>query len=200
VDAGAYPSLLGFRGFPKSTCISVNDVMTNGMPSARELQDGDVVGVSTGIYLRGVYAKLVRSYAVGPLDDDRAMLLEQTRIALDRAIGVIRPGREVNVIGRVIESWARRHGLGVVRGFTGHGIGIDPFTGLTILNYDEPDVRTVLEPGMTFTVHPILTLGGIDYDIDDDGWTVTTRDGSCAAEFAHTVVVTADGVDILSRL
>ena len=115
-----------------------------------------------------------------------------------RAIKAVRPGRALNVIGRVIESYAKRFNYGVIRDFTGHGIGRAFHSGLVILHYEEPKVETVIEKGMTFTIEPMITLGGIDYDIWDDGWTVTTKDKSWTAQFEHTLVVTDDGAEILT--
>jgi len=128
------------------------------------------------------------------------LLVERTREAMMRGIRAVKPGRAFNVVGRVIESYAKRFGYGVVRDFTGHGIGRAFHSGLVVLHYDEPSVQTLLEPGMTFTVEPMITLGAIDYDVWDDGWTVTTKDKRRSAQFEHTLLVTADGVEILTLL
>jgi methionyl aminopeptidase len=117
---------------------------------------------------------------------------------LRRGIAAVKPGRPVNVIGRVIESYAKRFGYGVVRDYTGHGVGQSFHTKPTILHYDEPRATTVLEPGMTFTIEPMLTLGGVEWFMWDDGWTVLTADGSWVAQWEHTLAVTDDGVDILT--
>ena len=135
---------------------------------------------------------------VGQVGDESRDLVVRTQEALNRAIRAVAPGRPFNVIGRVIESYAKRFGYGVVRDFTGHGIGRAFHSGLVVLHYDEPSVDTVLEPGMTFTIEPMITLGTIDYDIWDDGWTVVTKDRARTAQFEHTVLVTGDGAEVLT--
>jgi methionyl aminopeptidase len=126
------------------------------------------------------------------------LLVERTQQALMRGIAAVKPGRRLNVVGRVIESYAKRFGYGVVRDFTGHGIGRSFHSGLVVLHYDEPNVHTILEPGMTFTIEPMITLGTIDYDIWPDDWTVVTKDRAHTAQFEHTVLVTATGAEILT--
>jgi len=138
------------------------------------------------------------TFLAGDVSEEDRLLVERTHEALMRAIRAVRPGRELNVVGRVIESYAKRFGYGVVRDFTGHGIGRAFHSGLVVLHYDEPKVQTVLEPGMTFTIEPMITLGTIDYDIWDDGWTVVTKDKARTAQFEHTVLVTTDGAEILT--
>jgi methionyl aminopeptidase len=197
-DMGGYPSMLGYNGYPKSICTSVNDAMCNGLPDARKLQRGDIVNISVSVYLDGVHAKANRPYPVGTIDEKSELLIAHAQVALIRAIKSIRPGRLLNVIGRAIEACSKRGGYRVIRDFTGHGLGADFINGLVVPSYDAPEVETLLEPGLTFTVHPILTLGGIDYDVDRDGWTVRTRDGSRCAEAQHTVAVTETGAEILT--
>jgi methionyl aminopeptidase len=198
IEHGAYPSPLGYKGFPKSLCTSINEVICHGIPDATVLQDGDIVNVDITGYLGGVHGDTDATFAVGEIDEESRLLLERTHEAMMRGIRAVKPGRSISVIGRVIESYAKRFGYGVVRDYTGHGIGTAFHTRLVVLHYDEPRVDTVLEPGMTFTVEPMLTLGSIDYDIWPDGWTVVTRDGRRSAQFEHTVLVTDNGVEILT--
>ena len=198
IEHGAYPSPLGYKGFPKSLCTSINEVICHGIPDATVLQDGDIVNVDITGYLGGVHGDTDATFAVGEIDEESRLLLERTHEAMMRGIRAVKPGRSISVIGRVIESYAKRFGYGVVRDYTGHGIGTAFHTRLVVLRYDEPRVDTVLEPGMTFTVEPMLTLGSIDYDIWPDGWTVVTRDGRRSAQFEHTVLVTDNGVEILT--
>ncbi len=198
VAAGAYPSTLGYKGFPKSLCTSVNEVICHGIPDSRPLEDGDVVKVDITAFAEGVHGDTCATFFAGTPSDDARMLSDRTRAAMLRGIAAIRPGRPVSVIGRVIESYARRFGYGVVRDYTGHGVGPSFHTKPTILHYDEPRATTVLEPGMTFTVEPMLTLGGIDWYGWDDDWTILTTDGSLVAQWEHTVVVTDDGAEILT--
>ena len=194
----AYPSTLGYRGFPKSCCTSLNEVICHGIPDSTVIQDGDIVNIDVTAYIDGVHGDTNATFLAGNVSEEDRLLVERTREATMRAIKAVRPGRELNVIGRVIESYAKRFGYGVVRDFTGHGIGRSFHSGLVVLHYDEPSVDTVLEPGMTFTIEPMITLGSIDYDIWDDGWTVVTKDRSRTAQFEHTLVVTADGAEILT--
>lgn len=197
-DHGAYPSTLGYRGYPKSLCTSVNEVICHGIPDTTELRDGDIVNVDITAYLGGVHGDTDATYLVGDVDDESRLLVERTHEAMMRGIRAVAPGRQLNVIGRVIESYARRFGYGVVRDFTGHGIGTTFHSGLVVPHYDDPSLSVTMEPGMTFTVEPMLTLGTIDYDIWDDGWTVVTKDRRRTAQFEHTVLVTDAGHEILT--
>ncbi len=198
VEHGAYPSTLGYRGFPKSLCSSVNDVICHGIPDDRPLADGDIVNVDITAYVGGVHGDTNKTFLVGDVDEESRLLVERTHEAMMRAIRAVRPGRRVNVIGRVIEAYARRFGYGVVRDFTGHGVGPAFHDGLVIPHVDDPDADTVIEAGMTFTIEPMLTLGTIEWDLWDDGWTAATRDGSRTAQFEHTLLVTPGGAEILT--
>ncbi|GAA4027085.1 type I methionyl aminopeptidase [Allokutzneria multivorans] len=197
-DNKAYPSTLGYRQFPKSCCTSLNEVICHGIPDSTVISDGDIVNVDVTAFIGGVHGDTNGTFLAGEVDEESRLLVERTREATMRAIKAVRPGRQINVIGRVIEAYAKRFGYGVVRDFTGHGIGRSFHSGLVVLHYDEPKMDTVLEPGMTFTIEPMITLGTIDYDIWDDGWTVTTKDKKRTAQFEHTIVVTKDGSEILT--
>jgi methionyl aminopeptidase len=198
LDHGAYPSTLGYRGFPKSCCTSLNEVICHGIPDSTVIQDGDIVNVDVTGYIGGVHGDTNATFFAGEVSEEVRLLVERTHEATLRGIRAAKPGRKLNVIGRVIESYARRFGYGVVRDFTGHGIGRSFHSGLVVLHYDEPSVRTVLEPGMTFTVEPMITLGTHEYDVWSDGWTVTTKDKSWTAQFEHTILITEDGNEILT--
>ena len=167
-------------------------------PDARVLEDGDIVNIDITAYIDGVHGDTNATFLAGDVDEETRLLVERTREALGRAIKAVKPGRRVNVIGRVIEAYANRFGYSVVRDFTGHGVGPTFHSGLVILHYDQPKVTDVIEPGMTFTIEPMINLGTIDYDIWADGWTVTTKDRKWTAQFEHTIVVTADGAEILT--
>lgn len=202
----AYPSTLGYRGFPKSVCTSVNEVVCHGIPDDTVLVDGDIVNVDITAYRNGMHGDLNATFLVGDVAPDVAMLVERTREALNRGIRAVAPGRQINVIGRAIESYARRFGYGVVRDFTGHGVGATFHSGLIVPHYDAaPDHAELMEVGMVFTIEPMLTLGtpdhpgSIAWDQWSDDWTVTTRDKSLTAQFEHTLVVTERGADILTR-
>ena len=198
VDAGAYPSTLGYRGFPKSLCTSLNEVICHGIPDSTVIKDGDIVNVDITAFIGGVHGDTNATFLAGDVDDESRLLVERTQEALARGIKAVVPGREINVIGRVIEKYADRFGYGVVRDYTGHGVGPSFHTDPTILHYDEPRATTLLEPGMTFTIEPMITLGGIDWYMWDDDWTVLTRDGSWVAQWEHSLVVTDDGAEILT--
>ncbi|MDH4143524.1 MAG: type I methionyl aminopeptidase [Actinomycetota bacterium] len=197
-DHDAYPSTLGYRHFPKSLCTSVNEVICHGIPDDTVLVDGDIVNIDITAYIHGVHGDTDATYLVGDVDEESRLLVERTHEATMRAIKAVSPGRPLNAVGRVIESYARRFGYGVVRDFTGHGIGTAFHSGLVVPHYDAPHLDVTMETGMTFTIEPMLTLGTIDYEIWDDGWTVVTRDRRRTAQFEHTVLVTESGVDILT--
>jgi methionyl aminopeptidase len=203
-DHGAYPSTLGYPGtgrgpaFPKSLCTSVNEVVCHGIPDSTELRDGDIVNIDITAYLDGVHGDTDATYLVGDVDEESRLLVERTHEALHRAIRAVAPGRAINVIGRVIESYARRFGYGVVREFTGHGIGTSFHSGLAIPHFDDPSATTLMEPGMTFTIEPMLNLGTPEWEIWEDGWTVVTRDRRRSAQFEHTVLVTDSAAEILT--
>ncbi len=197
-DHGAYPSTLGYKGFPKSLCTSVNEVVCHGIPDARVIEDGDIVNIDITAYLDGVHGDTNATFLAGDVAEETRLLVERTREALQRAIASVRPGRRVNVIGRVIEAYAKRFGYGVVREFTGHGIGTAFHSGLIIPHYDDPRFDDEIRPGMTFTIEPMLNLGTHEWVMWDDGWTVVTSDGRPSAQFEHTLLVTADGAEILT--
>jgi len=199
LDHGAYPSTLGYRRFPKSLCTSVNEVVCHGIPDSRPLEDGDIVNIDITAFIGGVHGDTDATYPVGEVDEESRLLVERTREATLRGIKAALPGREINVIGRVIESYARRFGYGVVRDFTGHGIGAAFHSGLIIPHYDAaPEYNTIIEPGMTFTVEPMLNLGTPQWDMWDDGWTVVTKDRRRSAQFEHTILITESGNEILT--
>ncbi|WP_188193014.1 type I methionyl aminopeptidase [Nonomuraea sp. SYSU D8015] len=198
IDHGAYPSTLGYKGYPKSLCTSINEVICHGIPDDTVLRDGDIVNVDITAYIGGVHGDTDATYLVGEVDEESRLLVERTREAMMRAIKAVAPGRQLNVVGRVIEAYAKRFGYGVVRDFTGHGIGTTFHSGLMVPHYDDPSLRVELVPGMTFTIEPMLTLGTIEYEIWPDKWTAVTKDRKRTAQFEHTIVVTETGSDILT--
>jgi methionyl aminopeptidase len=199
LDHGAYPSTLGYRGFPKSLCTSLNEVICHGIPDSTTLRDGDICNIDITGYIGGVHGDTNATFLVGDVEPRVVDLVERTREATMRAIKAVRPGRPLSVIGRVIESYAKRFDYGVVRDFTGHGIGTAFHTGLIIPHYDDPSLTTPIEVGMTFTIEPMLTLGSYAHDMWDDGWTVVTKDRSWTAQFEHTLLVTPTGAEILTQ-
>jgi methionyl aminopeptidase len=199
IERGAYPSPLNYRGFRKSLCSSVNEVICHGIPDDRPLQDGDLCNIDITVYLDGVHGDTNCTFLVGDVDAESRRLVRETRTCLDRAIEAVRPGEPINVIGRAIEQHATAQGLGVVREFIGHGIGESFHTTLQIPHYYEPRATRVIEEGMTFTIEPMITLGDPSLYVWEDGWTAVTLDGSRSAQFEHTMVVRADGAEILTR-
>ena len=197
-DHDAYPSTLGYKGFPKSCCTSLNEVICHGIPDSTVIEDGDIINVDVTAYIDGVHGDTDATFCVGDVSEEARLLVERTQEATMRAIRACAPGREINVIGRVIEAYAKRFGYGVVRDFGGHGIGTAFHSGLFIPHYDNPRMTTVMEPGMTFTIEPMITLGTYAYEMWKDGWTVVTRDRKWTAQFEHTILITDDGAEILT--
>ncbi len=198
VEHDAYPSTLGYRGYPKSLCSSLNEVICHGIPDDTVVNDGDIVNIDITAFIGGVHGDTNATFLAGDVADESRLLVERTHEATMRGIKAVMPGRPLNVIGRVIESYARRFGYGVVRDFTGHGIGTTFHSGLIVPHFDDPSADLVMEPGMTFTIEPMLTLGTIEYDMWDDGWTAVTKDRKRTAQFEHTILVTPTGHEILT--
>lgn len=198
-DHGAYPSCLGYNGFPKAICTSINEVICHGIPDSTRLVEGDIINLDVTAYKNGVHGDTNAMFAVGEVDEESRLLMERTATSMLRGIKAVKPGRQINVIGRVIESYAKRFDYGVVEDFTGHGVGEAFHSGLIVPHYDAaPSYDTVMEPGMVFTIEPMLTLGSIAWEQWDDGWTVLTRDRGRTAQWEHTLVVTEDGAEILT--
>jgi methionyl aminopeptidase len=199
LDHHAYPSTLGYRGFSKSLCTSVNEVICHGIPDSTVLQDGDIVNIDITAFIGGVHGDNNATFLVGDVDEESRLLVERTQEALARAIKAVAPGRAMNVIGRVIEKYATRFGYGVVRDYTGHGVGEAFHSGLVVPHYDSAPLHDrVIEPGMVFTIEPMLNLGTPDWEMWDDGWTVVTADLRRSAQFEHTLLVTESGAEILT--
>ena len=196
---GAYPSTLGYRGYPKSCCTSLNEVICHGIPDDTVVEEGDIVNIDITAYIDGFHGDLNKTFIAGTGSEEATLLVERTEESLRRAIRAVAPGRQINVIGRAIEAYASRFGYGVVRDFTGHGVGSSFHSGLIIPHYDAaPQYDQRMEQGMVFTIEPMLTLGTIAWDMWEDGWTVTTKDKLLSAQFEHTLVVTETGAEILT--
>ena len=199
ISQDAYPSTLGYMGYPKSLCTSVNEVICHGIPDSTVLQDGDIVNIDITAYKDGVHGDTNATFEVGTVDPESHLLIERTREAMMRGIRAVRPGRRINVIGRVIEAYAKRFDYGVVRDYTGHGVGEAFHSGLIVPHYDSAPLHdTLIEVGMVFTIEPMLTLGTVEWEQWDDDWTVVTADRSRTAQFEHTLVVTEEGTQILT--
>ena len=198
IARGAYPSPLNYHGYPKSLCTSVNEVICHGIPDSRPLAEGDIVNTDVTLFLDGVHGDTNGTFPVGMIDQPSASLIEVTAQCLKLGVLAVAPGRPISDIGRVIQAHAERQGYGVVRAFVGHGIGTVFHNGLVVPHYHDPLAQTVMEPGMTFTIEPMITIGNWRHMMWEDGWTAVTADGQRSAQFEHTVLVTESGVDILT--
>ena len=199
LSQGAYPSTLGYRGFPKSLCSSINEVICHGIPDDTVLQDGDIINIDITAFKDGFHGDSNVTFLVGNVAPEVKDLVERTHEAMMRGINAALPGRSINIIGRAIETYAKRFNYGVVRDFTGHGVGEAFHSGLVIPHYDSaPHYADEIKVGMVFTIEPMLTLGTHDWEIWSDDWTVVTKDRSITAQFEHTIVITEDGPEILT--
>jgi len=200
VRRGGYPAPLNYRGFPKSVCTSVNDVVCHGIPSKLVLNDGDIVNVDVTTIIDGHFGDTNATFLVGDVDPKVKHLVALTEQAMYAGIGNIRPGMPLNDVGRVIQAMAENHAYGVVKEFGGHGIGTRFHTAPHVCHYDTGENVLILQPGMVFTVEPMLNMGTADIWLEHDGWTVKTSDGKPSAQFEHTCLVTDSGVEVLTRL
>jgi methionyl aminopeptidase len=198
VERGAYPSPLNYHGFPKSICTSVNEVICHGIPDSRPLADGDIVNLDITAYIGGVHGDTNATFLVGDVEESSRRLVTVTRECLDLAIEAVRPGRPISDLGHAIERHASAHHYGVVRAFVGHGIGEQFHIEPSVPHYFNPAAATVMEPGMTFTIEPMITIGSPREKVWSDHWTAVTVDGSRTAQFEHMLVVTDDGVEVLT--
>lgn len=199
ISLGCYPSPLNYNGFPKSICTSVNEVVCHGIPDDRPLADADIVNLDVTVYLDGVHGDCSATHPVGTIAPDSEQLLRVTRECLDLGIGAVKPGRPFSDIGRAIETHARRFGYGVVRDYCGHGIGERFHTSLQIPHYFDARMKMPMEPGMVFTVEPMISMGSWECRVWDDGWTAVTADGKRSAQYEHTILVLETGAEILTR-
>ena len=199
IERGAYPSPLNYHGYPKSVCTSVNEVICHGIPDSRVLEDGDIINLDVTIYINGVHGDTNATFCVGEVSDEDKRLIRVTEECMWRGIEAVKPGVMINEVGRAIEVHAKQNKMGVVRAFIGHGIGENFHTDIQVLHYYDPRNTMIIREGMTFTIEPMITLGGgWQHTMWDDDWTAVTKDGSRTAQFEHTILVTADGVDILT--
>ncbi|XP_020577527.1 methionine aminopeptidase 1B, chloroplastic-like isoform X2 [Phalaenopsis equestris] len=198
IDAGAYPSPLGYGGFPKSVCTSVNECMCHGIPDSRQLQDGDIINIDVTVYLNGYHGDTSKTFLCGKVNESTRRLVKVTEECLERAIAVCKDGTSFKKIGKRISEIAERYGYGVVERFVGHGIGT-VFHSEPIVIHTRNDKSGSMVEGQTFTIEPILTMGSIDCVTWDDGWTTLTADGRPAAQFEHTILITRTGAEVLTN-
>ena len=195
---GATPSFKGYEGFPATLCISINEEVVHGFPSERKLENGDIISIDIGACYQGYHGDSAWTYAVGEVSEENQYLLEHTEKALYEGIKQVQPAAHIGDIGAAIEAYAEKHHLGVVKELVGHGVGCDVHEEPDVPNYGRKGTGPKLREGMVIAIEPMLTLGSPDIYIDDNDWTIITEDGSMAAHFEHTVVVTKDGVEILT--
>ncbi len=193
----ARPAFIGYRGYPKTLCTSINDEVVHGIPGRRSLKEGDIIGVDCGAIVEGYYGDAARTVAVGRIDADHEQLLAVTQRALEAGIAMARPGARVSDIGAAIETHAIRHGYGVVRDFVGHGVGTALHEEPQVPNYGPGGRGPLLKTGMVIAIEPMFNLGRAEVSVDTDGWTVRTRDGKSSAHFEYTVAIQPEGAVIL---
>jgi len=198
IERGAYPSTLNYHGYPKSLCTSANEVICHGIPDSRIIRDGDIMNLDVTGFIGGVHGDTNATFCIGDVDPASRELVRITEECTWRGIEAVRPGRPLSDIGRAIEDHARAGGYGVVRAFIGHGIGHQFHTDIQVLHYYDSRAATVMQPGMVFTIEPMITLGTWQHRMWDDGWTAVTADGKRTAQFEHTLVVTDDGYEVLT--
>lgn len=198
IRRGAYPSTLNYNGFPKSLCTSINEVICHGIPDDRKLVEGDIINLDFTAYIGGVHGDLDATYYVGEVDAGSRQLVEVTRECLDLGIAAVKPGQPISDIGRAIEDHASKYNYGVVKMFVGHGVAETFHCEPSVPHYFDKRASLIIQPGMTFTIEPMITMGNWRVQIWDDDWTAVTVDGSRTAQFEHTLLVTDDGADVLT--
>ena len=199
ISRDATPSFLNYEGYPASICTSVNEEVVHGIPSNRVLQEGDIISIDIGACYKGYHGDSAWSYPVGNISEEKKYLLEHTEKSLYEGLSVIKPGMKIGDIGYAIEQYALKHKLGVVKELVGHGVGKHLHESPDVPNYGKKNTGMTLRKGMVIAVEPMLNLGTADIYILDDDWTIITADDKPSAHFEHTIVVTKDGYEILTK-
>lgn len=197
---GAIPTFVGYQGYPKTLCTSINEEVVHGIPAERQLKEGDIVGIDCGVTLNGYVADHAHTFLVGKVSPDKKKLVEATREALEAGMAQIRAGNRVGDIGHAIQTLAEAHHYGVVREFVGHGVGQKMHEEPQVPNFGKPQTGPRLKLGMVIAVEPMFNLGTHEVRVLQDGWTVVTKDGKPSAHFEHTVALTEDGPLILTQV
>jgi methionyl aminopeptidase len=197
--AGALPSALGYKGFPRSICVSPNNVIVHGIPDETSLKDGDIVSLDVALNYQGLHVDNARTYPVGDVDPDIQRLLNVTEAALEAAIAQCEPGKRIGDVGHAVEQTVEPAGFSVVKEYVGHGVGRAFHEAPNVPNYGPPGRRELLAPGMTLAIEPMVNAGGPGTKLLEDAWTVITADGSLSAHFEDTVAITPDGHEVLTR-
>ena len=199
LSQGAIPSFLNYDGFPASICTSINEEVVHGLPSNRILKDGDIISIDIGACYEGYHGDSAWTYPVGTIDEDKKYLLEHTEKALFEGLSAIKPGNRIGDVSFAIEQYALKHKLGVVKELVGHGVGKHLHETPDVPNYGNKNKGMILRSGMTIAVEPMLNLKTSNIYLLDDDWTIVTADNSPSAHFEHTVLVTKDGYEILTK-
>lgn len=199
-SCGAIPTFVGYRGYPKSICVSVNDEIVHGIPGERVLKEGDIVGIDCGATVDGFVGDSAITVAVGRVSPEAQTLMQVTKECLERAILQVCDGKRLGDIGYAVQSHAESHGYSVVRDFVGHGIGRQMHEEPQVANYGQAGTGPRIKVGMVLAIEPMVNIGGFETRLLDDGWTVVTKDGSWSAHFEHSIACTADGPRVLSRI
>jgi methionyl aminopeptidase len=197
---GGVPSFLGYRGYPASLCVSVNDEVVHGIPGPRRLREGEIVSLDLGAIVDGFHGDLAVTVPVNGIAEDLRRLLQVAAASLEEGIRQVRPGGHMGDVSAAVQRYVERHGFSVVREFAGHGVGRRLHEEPQVPNFGLPGTGVELKPGMTFAIEPMVNAGSADVVVDSDGWTVRTKDRKPSAHFEHTVAVTETGVDVLTRL
>lgn len=199
LSRGATPSFKGYDGFPGSICASINEEVVHGIPGNRKLKEGDIITLDIGACWKGYHGDSAWTYAVGKISKEKQKLMDVTKESLFKGLEQIKPGNRIGDIGHAIQEYTESFGYGVVRELVGHGVGTDVHEEPDVPNYGKPHTGLVLKEGMVIAVEPMITMGDKEICILDDDWTIVTQDEKPAAHFEHTVVVTKDGYEILTR-
>ncbi len=197
-QAGAYAATLGYNGFPKSVCTSINECVCHGIPSERKLKDGDIINVDITTILNGYYSDMSRMYMIGNVSDEARRLVEVTKRCLEIGIEKVKPYTPIGNIGNAINDYADENGCSVVRALCGHGVGLNFHNEPMVEHFRTEEKTMIMVPGMVFTIEPMINLGDFDCEVLDDDWTVVTKDNSLSAQWEHTILVTQTGYEILT--
>ena len=195
--AGAAPAFLKYKGYPATLCTSINEVIVHGIPGSTALAAGDIVGIDCGVVFKGYYGDAARTYAVGQVSPAAERLIRVTKRALDLAVEKVRPNGRLSDIGHAVQEYVESEGFSVVRDFVGHGIGTSLHEDPQVPNYGEPGRGPKLKPGLVLAIEPMVNAGSAAVEVDSDGWTARTADGSLSAHFEYSVAVTESGARIL---
>ena len=199
ISKGATPSCLGYEGYPATLCTSINDEVVHGIPGPRKLKNGDIITIDIVACYKGYHGDSAWTYAVGTIDDKKKYMMEHTEKALYEGLKMVKPGNRIGDISHAIEAYATKHHMGVVRELVGHGVGTDMHEDPEVPNYGREGSGPLLKEGMVIAIEPMLTYGDRHVYILDDDWTIVTADGEPSAHYEHTIVVTKDGYEILTK-